>query len=932
MKHSTLPAFTGRLFTPLWLSQSLSAMNDNIFRQGAISLLAFSALKSGALLASLSTALFVMPFFLFSATAGAMADRYPKALVMRYLRAAEILVFAFVAYALHSNNHLLIGICLFLGGTMATLYGPLKIAVLPELLPPPKLLGANGLVEAGLFLAILCGTMIGSGATTHFEWIIVVLLASTILAFIFSLLVPNRPAAAPMARLDWNIIRTTKQVLRDNLRNRDLRHILLGISWFWFVGATFLTQFAHFVAADLKAAPTVSTLCLGLFSIGIALGSLTCHKLLRGEVSAKFVPLAALLMTLFTIDLYFSSTHFTATVIHDQPLTLRQFLDVQAAWRIVFDLVMIAFAAGLYIVPLTTMMQTYAAPENRARVVAAGNILDAILMTLSSLLGAALIKFDFSASAIFLAVGLLTAGVAFYTYRVLQPSVTADDKSLFSALNEARHLHGGQTKIMEDVARQPVTYDRLLLGSLALGRMLARQTSRNEIVGLLLPNSIATSMTFWGLQSRARVPALLNFTAGIQNMRHALHTANIKLIVTSKQFISKGKFEPLIMQLSEHCRIVYLEDLQKNMPASDKACAWLQLKLNMILGHNKPDDTAVVLFTSGSEGVPKAVALSHNNIIANFKQIRAVVDFTSRDTLFNVLPVFHSFGLCVGTILPVLAGVPSFQYPSPLNYRAIVELVHDTGATIFFGTDTFLAGYAKIAAHDDFKTLRYVFAGAEKLRDDTRRIWQEKFGINIFEGYGITETSPVLAINTAQHNKPGTVGRLLPDIEHRLEPVPGIDEGGRLLVRGPNVMRGYLSADGSGEIITLQESGNWYDTGDIVTIDDGGFVHIKGRAKRFAKIAGEMISLHAVETTITHAFPDFQHAVLAVPDDRKGEALILITTRPDTTKEEILTALRASGAGEIMVPKQNIYRAELPLLGSGKIDYSALKDLINRHN
>ena len=296
----------------------------------------------------------------------------------------------------------------------------------------------------------------------------------------------------------------------------------------------------------------------------------------------------------------------------------------------------------------------------------------------------------------------------------------------------------------------------------------------------------------------------------------------------------------------------------------------------------RPDEPAVVLFTSGSEGMPKGVVLSHANVLANREQVMARFDFGSQDIILNALPLFHSFGLTAGTLLPILSGMRTFFYPSPLHYRIVPEMAYDVNATVMFGTNTFLAGYARFAHPYDFYSVRYAFAGAEKLKDETRRIWTDKFGVQIFEGYGATETSPVLAANTPVDTRVGTVGRLLPGIEYALDPVPGV-EGGRLSVRGPNVMLGYLKHDKPGVIQppSTERGPGWYDTGDIVSIDADGFVTIQGRAKRFAKIGGEMVSLTAVEELAARTWPESQHAVVSVPDAQKGEQLVLVTTKPE---------------------------------------------------
>jgi acyl-[acyl-carrier-protein]-phospholipid O-acyltransferase/long-chain-fatty-acid--[acyl-carrier-protein] ligase len=236
-----------------------------------------------------------------------------------------------------------------------------------------------------------------------------------------------------------------------------------------------------------------------------------------------------------------------------------------------------------------------------------------------------------------------------------------------------------------------------------------------------------------------------------------------------------------------------------------------------------------------------------------------------------------------------------------------------------------LAGYVRAANAYDFFKVRYVCAGAERVKDETRKAFSEKFGLRILEGYGATETSPVLSFNTPMHFKLGTVGRLLPGIDHKLEPMPGIDAGGTLVVRGPNVMKGYLLADNPGQLVPPEEG--WYDTGDIVNIDEHGFVSIVGRAKRFAKVAGEMVSLGLVEDLAIKAWPDARHAAVTLPDARKGEQVVLVSEAEGANRDELLNVARDKGIAEIMVPKSIVVVKALPLLGSGKTDYPAVLEL-----
>jgi acyl-[acyl-carrier-protein]-phospholipid O-acyltransferase/long-chain-fatty-acid--[acyl-carrier-protein] ligase len=444
---------------------------------------------------------------------------------------------------------------------------------------------------------------------------------------------------------------------------------------------------------------------------------------------------------------------------------------------------------------------------------------------------------------------------------------------------------------------------------------------RRPLRRALLPGLAA--VTLLALLSNGRVPAMINFTAGAANILAACTAAEVSTIVTSRAFIEKGKLDALVAALSAAVRIVYLEDVRAAVAFADKVRGLRGWRKP--LAPRRPDDPAAILFTSGSEGTPKGVVLSHRNMLANAAQAAARIDFGRKDTVFNVLPVFHSFGLTIGLVLPLVSGVRIYLYPSPLHYRIVPELVYGSNATILFGTDTFLAGYARAAHSYDFRSLRYVLAGAEPVKEATRRTYMEKFGLRILEGYGVTETAPVLAINTPMFNRFGTVGRLMPGMEARLEPVPGVEEGGRLFVRGPNVMLGYLRADRPGVLEPPPEG--WHDTGDIVSVDDQGFITIKGRAKRFAKVGGEMVSLAAVEMLASELWPDALSAVASVPDLRKGERLILFTQQQGATRSEFMAFARSKGASELMVPAEVVVMEKLPLLGSGKIDNVSLTNL-----
>jgi len=500
-------------------------------------------------------------------------------------------------------------------------------------------------------------------------------------------------------------------------------------------------------------------------------------------------------------------------------------------------------------------------------------------------------------------------------------------RTLFAATLDAASLHGKRSLIAEDINRDPISFGRLILGAAALGRALTAGMNEGEAVGVMMPNANATLVAFLGLTAFARVPAMLNFSTGADGMLAACAAARVNIVVSSRAFVEKAKLANLVARMEPHVQFVWLEDVRATIGIRAKLRAkWDAMRAHTLPGAAfSPDAPAVILFTSGSEGEPKGVVLSHRNILANCAQLASVIDFNPADRVFTALPMFHSFGLVDGTLLPLFNGVRTFLYPSPLHYRIVPALIYDTDATICFGTDTFLNGWAKYAHSYDFYRMRYIFAGAEKVREQTKRLFAEKFGVRVLEGYGATETAPVLAMNTAMHSRPNTVGRMLPGIAHRLVEVPGVAAGGRLYVKGPNVMLGYMRASAPGLIEPPPDG--WYDTGDIVDIDTEGFVAITGRAKRFAKIAGEMVSLGAAEALVAALWPDEQHAVLAVQDSRKGEQLLLVTTRKNADMHEILACARFRGVSEIAVPRAVVHVDAIPLLGTGKVNYPAAQRL-----
>jgi acyl-[acyl-carrier-protein]-phospholipid O-acyltransferase/long-chain-fatty-acid--[acyl-carrier-protein] ligase len=504
------------------------------------------------------------------------------------------------------------------------------------------------------------------------------------------------------------------------------------------------------------------------------------------------------------------------------------------------------------------------------------------------------------------------------------------DRTLFQALLDTRVIHGRRALAVEDVSRKPLSYDRLIIGARLLAKALAPMTTAGEAVGVMLPNVNPAIVTFFALQSAGRAPAMLNYSAGSAQIETACDVAKVATVITARAFVEKAKLQDVIARLeASGRRIVWLEDVAAGIGGLAKLWGLLSDRVAGLTAQREThaDTPAVILFTSGTEGTPKGVVLTHRNILANCAQVAARIDFNPTDRVMNALPIFHSFGLTGGTLLPILNGVRTLLYPNPLHYSAIPAFAYDADATILFGSDTFLSGYARMANPYDFYSLRYIFAGAERVRGETRQTYAEKFGLRLLEGYGATECSPVIAVNSPMHFKAGSVGRLLPGMEARLEPVAGIEDGGRLFVRGPNVMAGYFRAEAPGVLQPPPEG--WHDTGDIVTLDGAGFVTISGRAKRFAKIGGEMVSLGAVEGYAGALWPKAAHAVVTRPSARKGEELILFTTQANACAKALMAWAHDQGVAELGVPREVRTLDAIPLLGTGKPDYLKLQSMAN---
>jgi acyl-[acyl-carrier-protein]-phospholipid O-acyltransferase/long-chain-fatty-acid--[acyl-carrier-protein] ligase len=1119
-----------RRLAPLLVTQTLGAINDNLFKNALVVLILFRAAGGGgAAMVALAGGCFILPYAVFSATAGQLADRFPKRRLILATKLAELALMAAAAAGFLLASTPLLFAVLFGLGVQATFFGPLKYGILPQHLAEDELVAGNGLIEAGTFGGILAGTIAGPLLLGLDHGAAIVSASGLAVAgagLASAALIRPAPPLAPGLRIGWNVARETAALLARARANRPVWLCILGLSWFWVMGATLLAELPPLVRDALgapgAAGTRVFTLLLAVFSVGVGLGSVACARLLRGEVTARPVPFAAVGLSVFLLDFAHVAGHAAGLA------SAAAILRSPAGWRMLGDLLALAVCGGIYSVPLYALIQDRAEPSRLSRMIAANNVVNAACMALAAGATAALALAGASPGAILLGAGAANLLVAAWIVRLLPQEtmrgvfrwyfrtfhrlriaglqnlpapgtrcvivvnhqsfldgclvaaflpdaptfavnvhiarrwwarpflaavrhftvdpanpfsaramvrevrdgknlvifpegritvtgalmkvyegagmvadkagavlvpvrldglqftrfsrmagivrrrwfpplsltvlppvpITPDaallgrarrravgamlqglmqstafqaaetDRSLFAALLDARDRYGARAPIVEDTARVPLGYGRVVLGAAVLGRRLAREAPAGGTLGVMLPNASGAVVTFMALQAWGRVPAMLNFSAGAEAMLAACAAARVDTVLSSRAFVERGRLGAAVARMEGQVRFLWLEDVRAQLGLAAKLRGWIDARRARRLPGARLDAAApaVVLFTSGSEGAPKGVVLSHANILSNIAQVAAVIDFNPRDRVFNAMPMFHSFGLTGATLLPLLRGVRTFYYPSPLHYRIVPELIYDTDSTIAFGTDTFLSGWARFAHPYDFYRMRYIFSGAERVRPETRQLYAERFGVRVLEGYGATETSPVLALNTPMASRPGAAGRLLPGIEYRLDPVPGIAEGGRLVVRGPNVMLGYLRAAAPGVLETLP--GGWYDTGDICTVDALGFVTIRARAKRFAKIAGEMVSMPAAEALAAGLWPEAQHAVVATPDARKGEALVLLTTQRDATASALLAHARQGGTAEIAVPRAVRVVAALPLLGTGKIDYVAAARLV----
>lgn len=485
---------------------------------------------------------------------------------------------------------------------------------------------------------------------------------------------------------------------------------------------------------------------------------------------------------------------------------------------------------------------------------------------------------------------------------------------------------GNKLAFIDRTSDRRVTYTKALIASLILSDKFKKY--EEGFLGIMIPTSAGCALTVLGALMSGKTPVMINYSTGAaQNAAYAQKKCHFKTIVTSKALLERINCPVLD-------GMVFIEDIMEGVSSTDKLKAAFKAKLPLalilrIVHAGQEDDNAVILFTSGSEKDPKAVQLTHKNISSNIESFSKAVEILPDDIMLANLPYFHIFGLTVNLWTPLYFGMTIVSYANPLDYRMVSTIIREERPTIMVGTPSFLWGYLRKSEPGDFESLRLVVSGADKCPEPLRKEFEEKHGITVYEGYGATETSPVISTNTPTHNKPGSVGKVLPGVMVRIENYEtgeecAVGETGRILVKGDSVMPGYLD---DFEETSMRIRHGWYDTGDMGYIDGDGFLWHCGRLKRFVKIGGEMVSLVRVEDALQRCLPpDVSCSVVEVPDALKGVRIVAAVTKK-VDEKKILKKL-SEQLPNISLPKQFVVIEELPKMGSGKVDFRTVTEMV----
>lgn len=474
-----------------------------------------------------------------------------------------------------------------------------------------------------------------------------------------------------------------------------------------------------------------------------------------------------------------------------------------------------------------------------------------------------------------------------------------------------------------------ITYSQALIGAILLTSIIKKMD--RGFVGIMIPTSAGCILTKIAVLMSGRIPVMINYSTGAEkNAKYAQSKCDFKTIITSKALLAK-------IECPYVDGMIYIEDIMAGISTLQKARAAAISKLpgnflKKIYNNCDKEDTAVILFTSGSEKDPKAVQLSHKNISSNIQDASDSFDFGEGDIFVCTLPYFHVFGLTVNLWIPISHGMTMQTYANPLEFGKICAIVRDEQATFLVGTPSFFWGYLRKSEEGDFSSLRIALAGADKCPDSLRDAFMEKHGIVLYEGYGATECSPVISANCPADNCPGSVGKPFPTVQVRIENYEtgeecGPGEDGRILVKGDNVMKGYFN---DFEQTSLHIRRGWYDTGDMGNIDENGFLWHVGRLKRFVKIGGEMVSLVKIEDILEKYLPEDSYCcVVEVPDAIKGARIIAVVTC-QLEEKEVLKEMEKH-LPKIALPKQFLIMEDLPKMGSGKIDFRSITEMAREH-
>jgi acyl-[acyl-carrier-protein]-phospholipid O-acyltransferase / long-chain-fatty-acid--[acyl-carrier-protein] ligase len=1099
----------------LW-TQFLGAFNDNTYKiivsMRAVHVAASTG--SGSEYLPLATAVFVLPFLLFSGYSGHLADAVSKRTVLISVKVFEIFVMLLALAAFFSTRMELMLLVLFLMALHSTLFSPAKYGIVPEMLPDKELSRANALLEMSTFVAIVMGTATGSYLFTAWRdepWKMgLVTLAVAMAGFLISIKIPRTVSSGAVAPFRLNPFAEVITGTKHFLKNRPLWLTVLGISYFWFLGALFQMDLLLFGSEVLKVSELRVGLMVTALAIGIGAGSLLAGRLSGDKVELGLVPLGSILMGLFSMALYAAKSSY--------------------GWSVVV-LSLLGLASGLFIVPLNAFLQQRSEEGEKGRMIATNNFFNTFgLLLASATLWTLHDKLHVSPDKLILIFGFLTLLCTFYIVTVVpdflirfvlwmvahtlfkvrivgqenvpfrgpallvsnhmtqvdgfligscvqrfirfmvwkpyyelkafkwalrltnaipvgfarreivesirsarqqleaghvvcifaegaisrtgnllpfkrglekitdgldipvipvhldglwgsifsfeggkflrkwpkripypvtvsfgrplrQPSAHQVRQAILQLSSEAVALRKNRGDLLDlrfiraarknwsrlamaDSSGRELTYGKALTASRLVANWMRTHRRGEEKIGVLLPPSVGGALANIGISMAARVPVNLNFTAGRESMAAAIEQCRIRTVVTSKVFLAKAKIESME-------GAVYIEDILAAAGKPAQLLALLEARLLpawLLSSRRTPDSLATVIFSSGSTGTPKGVMLSHHNVLSNIDAIGQVFWIGKSDRIIGVLPFFHSFGFTVTIWLPVVSGCGVAYHPNPTDAKSIGALVLKYSGTFLLSTPTFCANYIRKCSKEDFASMRLVMAGAEKLREAVAQAFQEKFGLELLEGYGCTEMSPVVCANgpdfeagkdTQKSNKPGTVGRPLPGIAVKVvdpttnQPLAQ-DQEGLLLVKGANRMMGYL---GQPERTAEVSVDGWYVTGDIAAVDDEGFVRITDRLSRFSKIGGEMVPHLKVEEAVYAIVGDNVCAVTGIPDDQRGERLAVLYARPDLAPDDLWRRLSETDLPKLWLPKrENIYQVEsVPVLGTGKLDLRAVK-------